>query len=380
MRLRSSLGRWVAHADALHDHAKRRWRRLSPFDGRWMIVPYRGFGTAQQIEVGGRVLGRIDFSAPSSETAGWRNVVEFARRMASHELPGATLRLRCGDVTAEVTADVEGHFVCRLAPSTPPPPGWQPVQVELVDPAPRAGRSVAAVAQSLVPSPQARFGVISDIDDTVIWSDVRRKLRMLALIARGNAHTRKPLPGVAAFYRALQAGASGREDNPFFYVSSSPWNLYTPLVDFMSLQGLPAGPLMLKDFGDHLLFGGAGHGEHKLGCIERVLRTYPALPFVLSGDSGEQDPEIYAEVARRFPGRVRAVYIRAMHRGDAARTDAIDALRRELGAAGVPLHLGEDAQEAAAHAAAIGLLAPAAEPAVQEDTQADRHADATAPR
>lgn len=374
MQVRSLLGRAVARADAWHDAGKRRWRRLSPFDGRWMIVPYRGFGTAEQLEVGGRVLGHVDFAVPQAATAGWRNVLDFARRMRSHELAEAGLRLRCGDVVADVRADVEGHFVCRLALPTPPAPGWQAVQVELVDPAPRPGTVVAAVAQALVPGPQARFGVISDIDDTVVWSDVRRKLRMLALVARGNAHTRKPLPGVAAFYRALQAGASGAEDNPFFYVSSSPWNLYTPLLDFLSLQGLPAGPLMLKDFGDHLLFGGASHQEHKLGCIERVLQTYPALPFVLSGDSGEQDPEIYAEVARRFPGRVRAVYIRSMHR-DPARAPAVRALAAELERAGVPLVLCEESETAARHAAQIGLVAPAAEHAAGDE----RRAEAAAP-
>ena len=96
----------------------------------------------------------------------------------------------------------------------------------------------------LVPAPQAQFGVISDIDDTVVHSNVTSKLRMILTVALSNARTRKPFKGVAAFYRALHAGV-----NPVFYVSKSPWNLYAPLVEYLEVQGLPLGPLLLRDFG-----------------------------------------------------------------------------------------------------------------------------------
>jgi phosphatidate phosphatase APP1 len=137
---------------------------------------------------------------------------------------------------------------------------------------------------------------------------------------------------VGAFYRALHAGI-----NPLFYVSKSPWNLYAPLVEFLDHQGLPAGPLVLRDFGLRM------KKNHKTEAIEAILGTYPGLPFVLIGDSGEQDPEIYADIARRFPGRVRAIYIRSVS-------------RRKLPQAGYPLILAPDSLYAAAHAAAEGLI------------------------
>ena len=202
------------------------------------------------------------------------------------------------------------------------PGGWHAVEIELLEPKPRSGRAVRARADVLVPASTARFGVISDIDDTVVWSDVGRKLRMLAMLMRGNARTRKPFKGVAAFYQALHRGAGGDEGNPVFYVSSSPWNLYTPLLDFLSVNGLPRGPLMLKDFGEHLLFEPGDHRAHKRRCIEPVFATYPDLSFVLIGDSGEQDPEIYARAGPR-PSRSRARDLHSQrdrgsgpHRGD----------------------------------------------------------------
>jgi phosphatidate phosphatase APP1 len=82
----------------------------------------------------------------------------------------------------------------------------------------------------------------------VLQSSVTNFLKMARMVLLGNAHTRLPFEGVAAFYRALQRGASGGEFNPIFYVSNSPWNLYDLLEDFMDVHGVPAGPLFLRDW------------------------------------------------------------------------------------------------------------------------------------
>jgi len=125
--------------------------------------------------------------------------------------------------------------------------------VELLDsPSPKED-PVRASARVLVPSASARFGIISDIDDTVISTHVSNKLKMVLTVILSNEHTRKPFEGVAGLYRALQRGMTG-EDNPIFYVSNSAWNLYTLLLEFLNLQNIPLGPLLLRDFGDHLLF------------------------------------------------------------------------------------------------------------------------------
>ena len=112
----------------------------------------------------------------------------------------------------------------------------------------RDGRLLAvrlAGGRVLVPPASARFGVISDIDDTVLWTNVRNKLKMVLTIALLNERTRVPFQGVAAFYRALQQGAGGNENNPIFYVSGSAWNLYDLLVEFFQIHGIPLGPILL---------------------------------------------------------------------------------------------------------------------------------------
>ena len=115
-------------------------------------------------------------------------------------------------------------------------------------------------------------------------------------------------PGVAAFYRALERGAGGSEANPIFYVSSSPWNLHDVIADFLDAQEIPVGPMLLRDWdiGREMM----RTRQYKLAQIREIMGTYPSLPFILVGDSGQEDPEIYGELVTEFPGRILAIYIR----------------------------------------------------------------------
>jgi phosphatidate phosphatase APP1 len=122
-----------------------------------------------------------------------------------------------------------GYF--RVEMTVKAEPGWNEVELELL-----RKPEIRATARVLVPAREARSGIISDIADTVVYSNVLSKWRMILTLAFSNARTRKPFKGVAAFYRALHRGV-----NPVFYVSKSPWNLYAPLVEFLGLQGLPLG-------------------------------------------------------------------------------------------------------------------------------------------
>jgi phosphatidate phosphatase APP1 len=213
----------------------------------------------------------------------------------------------------------------------------------------------------LVPA-GARFGVVSDLDDTVLRSSVTDLVAMARLTLLSNAHTRLPFEGVAALYRALRLGPDGRDSNPIFYVSSSPWNLYDLLEDFLDLQGIPAGPLLLKDWSPTTL---RDHEKHKLGVIRMLLATYPDLPFVLVGDSGERDPEIYRQIVREHPGRIWTIYIRDV--SGARRDAAVREIAGEVRELGVEMLLVSDSNEAADHAAGRGLIAAGSPPPLAEE-------------
>jgi phosphatidate phosphatase APP1 len=319
-----------------------------------VILPYLGYGTPERLRLQGRVLQDEGFRPTRDAERRWRNLVAFFKRMEADVVPGARLRAQFEEVSVETLSNRQGYFSVELKPASPAKAGWNDIALELI-----RNPQIRATGRVLVPPADAEFGVISDIDDTVVYSQAIRKLRMIVSLAFSNARTRKPFKGVGAFYRALHRGR-----NPFFYVSKSPWNLYVPLVEFLELQGLPLGPLLLRDFGLRM------NRNHKTEAIEAILQTYPELGFILIGDSGEEDPEIYSGIVRRHPDRIRVIYIRSVD-PSAARADAIQELIEEVAPTGCQLVLVPDSEFAAVHAAAEGFI-PAAELA---NVRADKKAD-----
>jgi len=340
------------HFDRLRFEAKRRLGLLDPFE----ILPYRGHGTSRELFLRGRVLEERGVTSSGQHDSAWDNLRNMARRFASDEVPRARVRASFGSVRTDTVADEEGFFEVRLELPEPltGPTGWHPVELELLHPRSPDGEPVRSTGEVLVPT-GARFGVISDIDDTVVRSSATSVLKMAWIVLLNNAHTRLPFEGVNAFYEALRRGPEDQTDNPIFYVSSSPWNIYDVLEDFLNVHGVPAGPLFLKDWSPFVL---GKHRTHKLGIIRTLLRTYPDLPFVLIGDSGEEDPEIYLQVVREHPGRIRAIYIRDVT--SAGRDAEVQALAREARSLGTEMVPVADTAAAAEHAASIGIIAPEA--------------------
>ncbi len=349
----------VEKMDDLSDNLRSRLRKITALNYPLMIMPYLGYGTPDKFLLSGRVLEDEGFTASGDADTVWQNLVNMYRRFETDEVPGARIRAVFQGVEHEVVTDREGYYSVEINPVRPlESRPWHEVELELLDPRSKDGQRIVSTAQVLVPSATASMGIISDVDDTVISTNVPDKLKMILTVTLLNEHTRKPLEGVAAFYRALQKGKTGNEDNPIFYVSSSPWNLYTLMLEFLKVQQIPIGPLFLRDLGDHLIFSLQDRHSHKISNIKKILDTFRHLPFVLIGDSGEQDPEIYREIVREYPKRVRVVYIRSVN-PHPSRIEAIDKLVAELRETACQLVLTSDSEFAAAHAAAEGLISTA---------------------
>lgn len=332
------------------------------------VVAYRGYGTSERALVLGRALQDEGQTPPDPAHTRWRNFREALRRIESDPLPQARLRATIGDTVHELVADDEGYVERWLPVAQPfPTAGWHPVTLELIDQA--ATAPPASKAEILIPAASAAFGVISDLDDTVIQSEVLRLVRAARLVLLENARTRLPFPGVAAFYRALEAGTATKPaGNPIFYVSNSPWNLYGVIADFLTAQQVPAGPILLTDWD----WGRPNRGgrTHKETTIGGILDAYPNLPFILVGDSGQEDPEIYGALVNKYGGRILAVYIRNVAPFP-ERLAAIRKLADEVTAAGSALVLADDTLAAARHAAERGWIPASALDAIGTDKRAD---------
>jgi phosphatidate phosphatase APP1 len=251
--------------------------------------------------VRGRVLNNPEPSSASEGEGVGAALRRSVQNFTTRELPGVPLTVEVGGHSAGSVSDDDGYFVVRLPA------------------APHLGPPWAAGAVSL-----------------------RGSYRGLTTAPVASVAVRVP-DGAAALYRDLAAPV-----NPVFYVSSSPWNLHAFLTAFLAHHDFPRGPRLLRD-----LLGTAAGREQKHGRIREILDLHPDLPFVLIGDSGEKDPEIYADIVRSHPGRILAVCIREV------RLDAGDGMVEEIAqswAPDVPFVLAGDSDVVRRHAETLGLL------------------------
>ncbi|HEY8563522.1 MAG TPA: phosphatase domain-containing protein [Pyrinomonadaceae bacterium] len=372
MSWKTKLQNLFERIDDFSDDVRFRLEKFDDPDDDVFILPFNGFGNQERLFLKGRVLEKKTRSAATETDSRWRNLVRMFRLFETDEVPHALVKAVFGAFETEIRADREGYFEIEIDVGEKSETAlWHDLELELLEPP--TENQARTTGQILIPPPTAKFGVISDIDDTVIKTNVTNKLKMLATTVLSNEHTRLPFEGVAEFYRALQAGRAGDENNPIFYVSSSPWNLYTLLVELFKKREIPPGPLFLKDFGTHTIFGASDHQTHKLENIRRVLNAYPALPFVLIGDDGEQDPQIYRQIVGEYRDKIRVIYIRKVRERVGNEEEIVD-LIREVRESGSQIVFAPDSEFAALHAAGENLIAARKVSDVHEEKMLDKQA------
>ena len=322
------------------------------------ILPYRGYGTPEKIYIKGRVLEKDGIEPLGDDAPIWKNAVNMYRRFESDEIELARLRAALKDCEKEITANNEGFFEVELVTSSPIDDDvlWQNVKLTLLDPPPRKQSSVTALGDVLIVRDKAQFGVISDIDDTVVYTAADKPSKMIEIAYLGNEHSRRAFAGVTPFYQALQHGRKN-DDNPIFYVSSSPWNMYDLFAKFMDLTEIPLGPILLRDIElspENLL--SFNHSDHKREQIDPVLQRFFDLPFILIGDIGQKDAEIYSQIVEDHPGRIRAVYIRDVLPKDKERHEEVEAIAQSIRSNNVEFKLFTSTFDVAKHAVDKGWI------------------------
>ncbi|PRY93369.1 phosphatidate phosphatase APP1 [Hasllibacter halocynthiae] len=322
MSILPSLHRLALKGERALDRRVARRGRGAP-----VIDPYLGYATPETLVARGRVLTALKRGEAREGQSRLGNLRQMASLFLTSEVEGVTVAAR--GVTA--VTDAEGYFHLVL-PRGDALPGWTDIRATV------EGAEVGDEASLpvLVARPDARFGIISDVDDTMIRTGAYSLAKNLWTSFTGNALTREVFADSLKLMEALSE--DGR--NPVFYVSSSPWNLHDFLRDVFARAGLPEGPLFLKDYGiSETSLISESHGGHKGSAIETILAAHPDLSFVLIGDTGQHDAEVYLDAALRHEGRVRRVILREPGPGpDEGSRRALAALK----AMGVPVHHGGD--------------------------------------
>lgn len=370
-KIKKHLLRAAADIERNFDELASEFRKRMNADDLLQIVTYRTYGTSTRLYLKGRVLKDKGIVKPTDKDTVLKNLISMYKRFTTDEVANARLKVRFRGHEHFVLTDDEGYFVLELTSNELTLDDlWYTIDVELVDAPYSFSKNIRSAAHVLIPPDDAEYGIISDIDDTIVKTSATDLLAMARITFLNNALSRLPFAGVAEFYNALQLGRNGKRNNPFFYVSSSPWNLYDLLIDFLDLNNIPEGPLLLRDYGLDDKPEDDNHSSHKIKEITQILSAYPDLKFILIGDSGQDDPSIYSEIVGKFPGRILAIYIRDVQLPERERV-AINVAKGLLKNK-VEMVIVDNTLEAAKHAVSLGLIEDEVLSRIEKDKTKDK--------
>ena len=323
------------------------------------VIAFQSYGTASHFYARGRALEdeEIDLSQKGFLNLLWNTY----KRFETDEIRNTPVTLKLSDGrTIDGKTDKKGYYLVdesidNLSDLTNSE-GWLNYEISYTETALK--REILSQnrfpGELLIPSSNASFGVISDIDDTILHTGVVSSLKWRVVINTvfKTAGKRSPLKGAAEFYSLLHRGKSGEEANPIFYVSHSPWNLYRYLEFFLRKNDFPKGPILLRNFPKFKRRKSEDEKPQKQKEILNILKTYPNLKFILIGDSGEHDADIYIEIAELNPNNILAIYLRSVaHKRKMERVSGLFENYKTT-----PVLLVESSQEAIAHAKENGFI------------------------
>jgi phosphatidate phosphatase APP1 len=342
--------------------------------GHPIIYPYAGFCNGKEIYVSGSVIEDRGLSKPHEGQSIRSNILAMIKRYTGDEFAGVRLRVEFRSQTKEMETNEEGFFSCRFQLSGPIEEEvfWTQASYELLENIDEHMPTIQTVGDVLVIGKKPQFIIISDVDDTFLVSHSTQTFKKIRLMLFKNALTRSPFPGVVAFYKALQKGTADSDFNPIFYVSSSERNLYDLLIDFCDFRDIPKGPFLLRDMQKSLydlITAGGGNHLHKLEKIRELVNFFPEISFVLIGDSGQRDPEIYQKAVSEFPGRIKTIYIRCI--GSEKKQKQVDEIVRDTQLLGTPMIVVKNTEEASEHAVNNGLIRGEEKALVKEEKEKD---------
>ena len=317
------------------------------------IKIYHGYGHTHNLVVYGHVF---KFKAKTTQNFSnnlFVNIVHLFKLFVVKPAAFTKVRLTFFDQVIYQTTEYDGFFKFEWEAEREVMAGWHDVKVEALS---DGGDSVVAGEGKIYVPHKTQYAFISDIDDTVMISHSATIYKRLRQLFIKNPRTRKTFPAVKNHYQALaNAHTVAAQPNPFFYVSSSEWNLYDYLVETFRFKELPEGTFLLnqlKRWKSLFKSGKTGH-EGKLLRVMRIMDAFPNQKFVFFGDNSQQDPAIYQKISEKYPSNIIAVYIRNVRSSRIAETQE---LLNKIEQKQISTCLFTHSTEAIAHSKRIGLI------------------------
>jgi phosphatidate phosphatase APP1 len=312
---------------------------------------YRGYANEQELIVMGHVFKRMydyDFQKKN-----FKNATSIINQFRIKTIQNFDIYLTYGDQEIHTKTLDDGYFKFCIPLEKEFNFGWMEYEVSL-----KYEAEVITSKGSFIRPHKGNLGIISDIDDTFLISHTHNLFKKIYILLFKNVNDRKVFKDVVPHYQALSSAGRNNmeEENAFFYISSSEWNLYNFIIKFTKIHQLPRAVILLKDIKRGItdfFMSGRGNHDHKFDKIKHVLEFYPNLKYVLMGDDSQHDPILYERICKIFPVTVTAVYIRQTGKSQKETTKTI---LKNMESLDVAVCYFKESSEAIMHSKSIGII------------------------
>lgn len=322
---------------------------------------YRGYANDQELVVAGHVFKPSNGEEYDFQKKSFRNASSIIQMFRTKTQGNADVYLEINNSKIHTKTLKDGYFKFCIPLNYEKKYGWIDYKVSMI-----FNNKTIEMSGSYIRPLEGNIGIISDIDDTFLISHTRNPFKKLYILLFKNVNTRKIFDDVVAHYQALSSAGRPKnnqkdannknEQNAFFYVSSSEWNLYSFIVKFTEIHQLPRAVLLLKDIKTSLLdffVTGRGDHNHKFEKIKHILEFYPNLQYVLLGDDSQHDPFLYENICKIFPVTVKAVYIR---QNGTDKKEKVLAVLKNIENLNVAVCYFKNSSDAIEHSKSIGII------------------------
>lgn len=317
------------------------------------VKVYHGYGHTHNLVVYGHVFKFRAKAKQRYKNGLFVNLMHVFKLFVLKPFPFAKVQLTFRGQTVQTNAAYDGFFKFEWDAIKDVEAGWHRVDVTAFD---EQDKEIAKSYGSIYVPHITQYAFISDIDDTIMVSHSKTIAKRLKELFLRNPRTRKTFQSTRYHYELLaKAHTALGQPNPFFYVSSSEWNLYDYLVETFRFNGFPEGSFLLnqlKRWKDLMKTGKTGH-EGKLLRIMRIIDAFPNQKFIFLGDNSQKDPEIYQKISEKYGKNVVAVYIRNVRNSKLFATQEI---LNKLEQNNISTCIFEHSEDAIAHSKKIGLI------------------------
>jgi len=267
---------------------------------------YFAYGTLDNVIIEGRIIEKRNTSTATTQDSKLKNLWRKLRQLINDEKKFENITIVIANTSYKIKTDEEGYF--RLDINTPEglKEGWNPLLITLMDNSEIKG-------ELLIVPQDNQIGIISDFDDTVIYSDITNTGSMLKKSLLQNYTQRKPVDGMASLYQAITQRNPQPDSTPVMFVSASPRQIQRGIVNFLNYNNFPKSQVVTKTITGKGKYSLKDNKSYKLDKIQDIFKRLPQVNFVLVGDDGEQDPESFSEIQKSYANRVIAVWIHNVH-------------------------------------------------------------------